>query len=172
MNDLRELALADAGQLRLILERVNLSELLQSAAANFSIAAEAQNVRVEMTAPETLPPVHADGDRVAQILRNLMANALRHTPEGGVITLGAQPQENVVRVLMQDTGEGIASNDIPHVFDRFYRADKSRTRTTGGTGLGLAIAKAWIEAMGGQINVTSEVGKGSTFWFTLPIEKS
>ncbi len=172
VDDLRELALADAGQLTLNLSNVDVREVLQNAAANFSIAADAQNVRVQVSSLPPLPHVRADADRVAQVLRNLLANALRHTPEGGTITLGATVQGKFVRVLVRDTGEGIAPQDMPHVFERFYRADKSRTRSTGGTGLGLAIAKAWVEAMGGKIGVESDVGKGSEFWFALPAEKN
>lgn len=168
VDDLRELALADAGQLPLTITRINLREILENAAQNFSIAADAQNVQVESSQLESLPVVRADGDRVAQVLRNLLANALRHTPEGGTISLEAQPREKFVRVIVHDTGEGIAPEDLPHVFERFYRADISRARASGGTGLGLAIAKAWIEAMGGKIGVASEMGKGSTFWFDLP----
>jgi two-component system OmpR family sensor kinase/two-component system sensor histidine kinase BaeS len=175
VDDLRELALADAGQLQLTVQPVNLREVMQNAAANFSIAADAQNVQVEMSNVENLPNVRADADRVAQVLRNLLANALRHTPEGGHITLGAnvlngtQPHEKFVRVSVRDTGEGIAPEAVPHIFERFYRTDQSRARTTGGTGLGLAIAKAWIEAMDGRIGVQSTVGQGSEFWFSLPI---
>jgi len=151
---------------------------MQNAAANFLIAADAQNVRVEMGNVGNLPNVRADADRVAQVLRNLLANALRHTPEGGQITLGAsvqdveQPHQKFVRVSIRDTGEGIAPEALPHIFERFYRTDQSRARTTGGTGLGLAIAKAWIEAMGGKIGVESTVGQGSEFWFLLPLEKN
>lgn len=169
VDDLRELALADAGRLPLNLSSVNLRDVLQNAATNFSIAADAQNVRVQVSNLQSLPSVRADADRVAQVLRNLLANALRHTPEGGTITLGARKEKNFVRVLVRDTGEGIAREDLPHIFERFYRADKSRTRATGGTGLGLAIAKAWVEAMGGKIGVESEKEKGSEFWFALPI---
>lgn len=174
VDDLRELALADAGTLPLNLQSVNLRGVLENAAANFAIAADAQNVQVKMLPTENLSNVRADADRVAQVLRNLLANALRHTPAGGTITLGTnaleqvQGQRNFVRVFVRDTGEGISRADLPHVFERFYRADPSRTRASGGTGLGLAIAKAWVQAMGGEIGVESEIGKGAEFWFTLP----
>lgn len=171
VDDLRELALADAGQLPLNLATMLVKSVVEQAASNFAIAADAQNIRVQISPLESLVPVRADPDRVAQVLRNLLANALRHTPEGGTITLGAQPQEKFVRVFVQDTGEGIPAEYISQVFERFYRGDKSRTRATGGTGLGLAIAKAWVEAMGGTIGVSSRVSSGSEFWFTLPNEK-
>jgi two-component system, OmpR family, sensor histidine kinase BaeS len=112
--------------------------------------------------------VRADADRVAQVLRNLIANALWHTPPQGTITVGAQLTDWGWRTTVSDTGEGIVPEEVPHVFDRFYRSDKSRARHTGGSGLGLAIAKSLIEAMDGQIGVESELGKGSCFWFTLP----
>jgi histidine kinase len=105
---------------------------------------------------------------VAQVLRNLIANALWHTPPQGKITVETKVIDRMVSVSVADTGEGIAPEDLSHVFDRFYRADSARTRHTGGSGLGLAIAKSLIEAMGGRIGVDSELGKGSRFWFTLP----
>jgi two-component system OmpR family sensor kinase/two-component system sensor histidine kinase BaeS len=171
VDDLRELALADAGKLPLKLESLNLTDVVNIAAANFSTAADAQNVRVEVLNAASLPLVSADSDRVAQVLRNLLANALQHTPSGGGITLGANPEAKFVGIFVRDTGIGIPPQDIPHVFERFYRSDKSRARATGGTGLGLAIAKAWVEAMGGKIGVESREKQGSTFWFTLPIDK-
>lgn len=170
VDDLRELALADAGQLPLNVQTVNVAEALRAALANFSIAADAQGVHIALTPGEELF-ARADPDRLAQILRNLLANALRHTPSGGAIrvqcSVGSQ-QSGFVTIRVSDTGEGIAAEDLPHVFERFYRADKSRTRASGSTGLGLAIAKAWVEAMGGKIGVESELGRGSCFWFTLP----
>lgn len=170
VDDLRELALADAGQLQLNLQTVNIGEALRAAVASSAIAAEAQQVRVEVQIVEDLR-VRADPDRLAQILRNLLANALRHTPSGGTISLACsvnrQPS-SFVTITVTDTGEGIAAEEVPQVFDRFYRGDKSRARISGGTGLGLAIAKAWCQAMGGTIGVESERGRGSRFWFTLP----
>jgi two-component system OmpR family sensor kinase/two-component system sensor histidine kinase BaeS len=167
VDDLRELALADAGQLPLNAQSVNVTVTLRAAIANFSVAADAQNIRITLEQGEELF-VRADPDRLAQILRNLIANALRHTPSGGSINLSAQVAERFVRISVADTGEGIAAEDLPNIFERFYRGDKSRTRTSGSTGLGLAIAKAWVETMGGSIGVESELGRGSHFWFTLP----
>ena len=167
VDDLRELALADAGRLTINAQTVNVTETLRAALANFSVAADAQNVQIALTQAEEIS-ARADPDRLAQILRNLIANALRHTPSDGTITLAAQIAGQFVRISIADTGEGIAADDLPHVFERFYRADKSRARASGNTGLGLAIAKAWVEAMGGKIGVESELGRGSRFWFMLP----
>jgi two-component system OmpR family sensor kinase/two-component system sensor histidine kinase BaeS len=167
VDDLRELALAESGQLELKSKAVDLGAILSAAATNFSAAADAHNVSLDVQMLET-PRVRGDPDRIAQILRNLLTNALRHTPSGGRIMLSVTQDRNVVRVNVSDTGEGITPEDLPRVFDRFYRADKSRTRSEGGSGLGLAIAKSWVEAMGGQIRVESELGKGTRFEFQLP----
>ena len=170
VNDLRELALADAGQMQLHITSIKLADLLNSVVANFSVGAEAQNVVLALDADLPSASVNADADRVRQVLQNLVANALRHTPDGGHVTVHArQDSVSSVRVEVSDTGEGIAAEDLPHVFERFYRGDRSRTRTTGSTGLGLAIAKAWVDAMGGKIGVESERGNGARFWFTLPV---
>jgi two-component system OmpR family sensor kinase/two-component system sensor histidine kinase BaeS len=168
VDDLRVLSLADAGQLPLQVQTVDVVPLLHVAAAHFSLAAEAQNVRLDVSIGPKLPCVRADPDRLAQALRNLLTNALRHTPDGGSIQLRAVANAKMC-ISVSDTGGGIAAEDLAHVFERFYRADTSRTRAQGGTGLGLAICKAWIEAMGGEIGVESAVGQGSRFWFTLPL---
>ena len=167
VDDLRELALAEAGQLKLNLQPIDLAALIGSTVTNFMPVAEERGLTLEAKIDQAIA-VHADPDRVAQVLRNLIANALWHTPPQGHITVEAQPIDQGVHVSVTDTGEGITPEEMRHVFDRFYRSDKSRTRLSGGSGLGLAIAKSLIEAMGGQIGVDSELGKGSRFWFTLP----
>lgn len=167
VSDLRELALAEAGQMPLTVDTVEVTPLLQTAVDNFATAAEMQSVSIALGSAPGAVSVVADGDRLRQILYNLIANALRHAP-GGHITLSAQAEGSMVKISVQDTGEGIPPDAIAHIFDRFYRADPSRTRSSGGSGLGLAIAKTWVEMMRGKIGVESTPGKGSTFWFMLP----
>jgi signal transduction histidine kinase len=117
--------------------------------------------------PDDLLRIEADPDRVAQVLRNLLVNAVRHTPSAGAITVTAVPNTGTVEVAVSDTGEGIAPDDLPHVFERFWRADPARMRA-GGSGLGLSVAQSLVQAQGGQIWVESTPGRGSTFRFTLP----
>lgn len=160
--DLRELALAESGQLPLKMKSVEVIPVLEDVIEQFSVAAEAQGTQVEL-AEMSLPPAQADPDRLAQVLHNLLANALRHTSGGG-ITVSGERGGSRVKICVSDTGDGIPASDLPHIFDRFYRGDDTRS---GSTGLGLAIAKAWVEAMGGDIGVESSAGQGSRFWFTL-----
>jgi len=177
VDDLHELAQAEAGQLHLDLRPTDLVEVVQTTVANFAVAAEAKGVKLTTDwVDETANlPVLADPDRLAQIMRNLLSNALRHTPEGGQIAVSATYNGHcefngpAVRIVVADTGEGIPPDDLPHVFDRFWRADRSRARETAGSGLGLAIAKHLVQAHGGEMGVESEVGRGSRFWFTLPV---
>jgi len=122
--------------------------------------------------PDELPLVNIDPQRIGQVLRNLLDNALAHTAKGGTITVTArQESDRRVEVAVEDTGEGIPPEDLPYVFERFYRVDKSRTRATGGSGLGLTIAKRLVEAHGGKIEAQSEPGKGSRFSFVLPVSE-
>lgn len=169
VDDLRELTLAEARQLPLNVQPVDGGNLLRVMATKFTVAADAQSITVLVDVPAALPAVRADADRLAQVLQNLVTNALRHTPDGGQITLAARvaAKPDVVEFSVSDTGEGIPSDALPLVFERFYRADKSRARRSGGTGLGLTIAKTLIQAMDGTIGVESTPGQGSRFWFTL-----
>ncbi|MEJ2560527.1 MAG: ATP-binding protein [Anaerolineae bacterium] len=174
VNDLHELAQAEAGQLRLNRQTTDLADLLQSTAAAFSPAAEAKGVTLSTQVAPDLPLVTADPARLTQVLHNLLANALRHTPSGGTISLHAGCElgkESKVWLAVHDSGEGISSRDLPHVFDRFYRADPARSRATGGAGLGLAIVRAIVEAHEGRVSVVSDgtPGHGSTFTVQLPL---
>jgi two-component system OmpR family sensor kinase/two-component system sensor histidine kinase BaeS len=169
VGDLRELSLAEAGQLRLNLQATDVRALLQAATASFAPVVEAQGMLLAVKVNDGLPFVKADPDRLTQVVRNLLANALRHTPGGGKVTVSASVEKKMIRVVVADIGDGIPAEELPRVFDRFYRGDKSRARTSGGSGLGLAIAKTWMAAMGGEIGVESGPGRGSRFWFTVPM---
>jgi two-component system OmpR family sensor kinase len=171
VDDLRELAQAEAGQLQLNLGAINLERVIASTAVAFQAMASEQQANLITAVPDQLPLVRADSERVAQVLRVLLSNALRHTPANGTITIAAASFADLVEVSLRDTGDGIAPDELPYVFDRFWRGDKSRARETGGSGLGLAIARQLIEAQNGSIGVESTNGQGSRFWFRLPIAK-
>ncbi len=202
IEDLRLLALAEAGQLPLYQEMLDPRDLLEGAAATFAAPAAAQRVALQVQAGDDLPPIDVDPQRMAQVLANLVANALRHTPAEGTITLEAaagdggwrmedggwevrspssilHPPSSIdssgvdcgssVVFRVRDTGQGIAPEDLPHIFDRFWRADRSRARGSGGTGLGLAIARQIVAAHGGAIWAESEEGRGTTISIAMPV---
>jgi len=168
VDDLHDLALADAGQLRLERAPVDLVVLARAAVDHFAPAAEAAGVTLELAAADDAPEVEGDAGRLAQVLRNLLSNALRHTPRGGRVSVQVDRAGEWARMRVADTGSGIAPEDLPHVFDRFYRGDRSRSRAGGGAGLGLAIARQLVTAHGGHIEVSSPSGAGTTFTITLP----
>ncbi|MCY3710774.1 MAG: ATP-binding protein [Caldilineaceae bacterium] len=173
VDDLRLLAQAEARQLPLQRSPSNLAVLLKEAAELFSPLAGEKNVSLNTNLPRSSLLAAVDRMRIAQTLQNLLANALQHTPAGGVITLSLQTEEETAVIAIADNGEGIAAEDIPHVFDRFYRVDKNRTRDTGGVGLGLAIAQALVKAHDGEIEVASAgAGQGSTFTIRLPLAQA
>jgi signal transduction histidine kinase len=168
VDDLRELALADAGQLRLLVRPTDLRPVIRSTIENLAPAAEAGEVALGSDLPDSLPAALADPGRVAEVLRNLVVNALRHTEPGGSVTVTACPADEAVEIAVTDTGDGIAEQDLAHVFERFWKADSARV-PSGSTGLGLSIAQSLVEAQGGHIWAESTPGKGSRFRFALPV---
>ncbi len=173
IDDLRELAQAEARQLPLHIADVEIVPWVQDLAAIFQPIVEQKNIdlRVEILGQD--PIIRADRERLTQVLHNLLNNAIQHTPTGGTITIQVEQRPERCYARISDTGEGIAPDHLPHVFDRFYRADPARSRETGGTGLGLAISRAIVESQNGELNVQSAgIGKGSEFILQLPISKA
>ncbi len=170
VEDLRLLSLADAGELRLNRQWVAPGELVSLAAAAFGHQAEQQRLTLDVQSDPDVPLLHADPDRVLQVLSNLLSNALRHTPEGGQISLSARQQDGEICLAVADTGPGIAPEHLPHIFERFYRVDAARHQEQAESGLGLAIAKSLVEAHGGRITATSVLGKGTTVTLTFPVQ--
>lgn len=171
IDDLQELALAEAGELKLLPQAADITELINQSVAAVQAQTSAKGISVVIDSSDGLPLCDIDSHRIGQVLRNLLNNAVAHTAKGGTITLTAQRQGKWVEVSVADTGEGIPAEELPNIFERFYRVDKSRTRATGGSGLGLTIAKRVVEAHGGKIGVQSEPGTGSRFTFTVPVSE-
>jgi two-component system sensor histidine kinase BaeS len=167
VDDLQDLSLADAGKLELHPETVSLPELFSQLRVRLGDRATASLVTLTATAPDGLT-VTADPVRLRQAIDNLVTNALRHTPTGGTVTVSARRDGDHIVIEVTDTGIGISADDLPHVFERFWRADKSRGRQSGGSGLGLAIVRRLTLAHGGTVEAASEPGVGSTFTLRLP----
>jgi signal transduction histidine kinase len=170
VDDLQELSLAEAGKLKLDRQPEDITKLIGQTLAAVRGQATTKGISLETELPE-LPAVNVDSHRISQVLRNLLENAIAHTAKGGVITVTAKKRGKWVEVSVTDNGEGIPAKDLPNIFERFYRVDKSRARATGGTGLGLTIAKRLVEAHSGKIKAQSQPGKGSRFSFTIPVSK-
>ncbi|NQU30798.1 MAG: HAMP domain-containing protein [Anaerolineae bacterium] len=171
LDDLFELAQLDAGFQDLDFEWVSLSDLISDTLESFAARADAQDVRLEGTVDPQVDLVWATPEKLSRILDNLLSNALRYTPQDGLIQLSAKAEEKATVVIVKDSGSGIAPKDLPFIFDRFYRGEKSRMRDneeSSSVGLGLAIAKGLVEAHGGEISVQSKSGEGTEFQFTLP----
>jgi two-component system sensor histidine kinase BaeS len=163
VEDLRLLSLADAGQLYLVPGDVDVAVLLERVAEGAQAVAEDKGIALRVDLAPGPLVVEGDADRLRQVVGNLVSNALRYTPAGGSVALAANRDGNRVQIAVSDSGQGISADDLPHVFDRFYRADAARDRASGGSGLGLAIARTLIEAHGGRIDVRSTPGQGTTF---------
>ena len=172
VDDLRTLSLAETGQLPLTMEPLEVAELLADVGTSFSGQADAADIRLCIEVADGLPTVIGDIGRLDQVLGNLVANSLRHTGPGGTITLCAEPEGDQICIMVRDTGEGIRAEDLPFIFDRFWRGDRARSRADGaGSGLGLVIARYLVQAHGGRIDVESRPGQGATFTVHLPVKQ-
>jgi signal transduction histidine kinase len=167
VDDLLELSKIETGYLPLQLQPLYLAPILKEMVTTFKAASLQANCQLQLRVLNDLPPAYADRDRVKQILINLISNAITYTPNGRV-TIRAWSRDDDLWIAVTDTGIGIAQEDLPKVFERFWRADKSRDIRTGGAGIGLAITKRLVELHNGKIEVESELGKGSMFKFSLP----
>jgi two-component system sensor histidine kinase ResE len=169
VSDLLDLSRIEAGQVDLPLEEVRLVELVDQVLPKLVPMTADKNLELVTQIGPELPPVWGNPDRLQQVLINLLDNALRHTPDGGRVTVTAREIEgNMVAVSVSDTGSGVPPEDLPYLFERFYKVEKARTRTTAGTGIGLAIVRSVVEAQGGQVWAESSPGAGTTITFTIP----
>jgi signal transduction histidine kinase len=172
VDDLRTLALADAGELRLERRPADLAALVSASVERFRPQAGLRSIGLDFQAEPSLPPAWVDPARIEQILNNLLANALRFTPGGGRIDLHLARTGDWLNVTVQDSGPGIPVDALPHIFERFYRASRSRSREEGGAGLGLAIARQLAEAHGGALSAANRVEGGAEFSLTLPLSEA
>jgi histidine kinase len=173
VDDLQELSRVEARAYQLDIRPVDVSTLARTVTKRLAPHSESKRITLDLELAPDLARILADEDRAVQVLTNLTGNALQYTPEGGRITISAKRIDNEVQISVSDTGVGIPPEHLSHIFDRFYRVDKSRSRQSGGgSGMGLTIARALVEAHGGRIWAESAgEGQGSTFGFTIPVEK-
>jgi len=168
LDDLFDITSIDAGGMKLERHSSSLRDLISDTIEAFSTSARRQEVRLDGSASPEVDPVFMDASKVERVLANLINNALKHTPAGGVVHVSAAPAAEGVQIEVRDTGQGIPAEDLPYVFERFYRCEEDRCRNDGGAGLGLAIAQGIVEAHGGTIGIESTLGEGTRVWFTLP----
>jgi len=166
-NQFLDVAKIEAGMMEYKLERTDLLAIVRTAIEDARLVASRKSIALDLTATD-VPPIMADPDKISQVITNLLSNAIKYTEKGGSIIVNVSPCENGVRMAVQDSGVGIAPEDAPRIFTKFYQAKNARKATTKGTGLGLALVKALAEGHGGRVSVTSTVGVGSTFVVELP----
>lgn len=175
ITDLRDLSLAEVRQLALEKSRTNINQVISRALYMLKPLADAKDIQIHCRLDETLPEIAVDRDRISQVFYNILVNAIRYSPDKGivkVVTVVAKREDRSwLKILIADNGPGIVQEDIPHIFDHFYRGDKSRDRKSGGSGLGLAIVKQLVEIHGGKVAVESKLGEGSVFQILLPIDQ-
>ncbi len=169
VGNIQHLSRLEAGAERFAPQPLDLPAAIQTAEMSIRPQFEEKGVVLGSGAPDDLPAVWVDPDKLQQVLLNILTNACRYTPPGGQVTITASQAAGHLLVSVRDTGVGIPPEDLPHIFERFYRVEKSRSSTGGGTGIGLAVARAVIEQSGGSISVESTLGKGTTISFTLPV---
>lgn len=169
ITDLRTLSLAEAGQLHLQMRMIDSAALIQQVSDRMRLNAEGKNITLETSIPSDLPQLEADPERLMQIMTNLVDNAIRYNSDGSRVVVAARAAHNSIELSVTDNGPGIPPEDIPHLFERFWRAERSRNRATGGSGLGLAIVKQLVEAHHGQVWVESQIGNGTRFMIQLPV---
>lgn len=169
INEMLDISRIESGRVHLKVEPMSIQDAVEGAVDTFRAVLSQTGRSVDLNIEHGLPPVAADRDRVGQVLVNLISNALKYSPEGGLVAVGVARRGDFVKVYVSDQGLGIHPEDLGHMFTKFFRVDSAMTREIGGTGLGLSICKTIIELLGGEIGVESELGVGSTFWFTLPV---
>jgi two-component system phosphate regulon sensor histidine kinase PhoR len=168
LNDLIEISRIESGEMKMRFRYFSTSELLEQVVEEMKSHTEKKGISLVLRMePDAPPEVFGDRDRLKQVMINLIDNAIKYTEQGGHITCKVRPADNRCEIVVEDTGCGIPEEHLPRIFERFYRVDRDRSREVGGTGLGLAIVKHIVEAHGSRINVTSTVGKGSAFAFSL-----
>jgi signal transduction histidine kinase len=170
IDDLFELSQIDAGGLKLDIQESSISDLVSDTIESFSKLAEEEGIRISGQVNDEIRLVPMDMQKIGRVFSNLISNAIRHTPVGGSVKIAVEKVGDFLQIKICDSGEGISAEDLPHIFERFYRGEKSRNRTTGGSGLGLAISKGIVEAHGGKIEVKSAEEIGTCFVITLPLE--
>ncbi|MCM8831677.1 MAG: cell wall metabolism sensor histidine kinase WalK [Candidatus Omnitrophica bacterium] len=168
IDDLLDLSKIESGRLEMVFLPIDILEVIEKVVKILEPQAKKKSILINLNIPPDLPKVLADQNRISQVILNLLDNAIKYTPNEGKISIFANPKDNFVQVDVIDTGIGIPKEALPHIFERFYRVDKARSRELGGTGLGLSIVKHIILNHGGNVWVESELGRGSTFSFTLP----